>query len=276
VDLVGLALANIAAGCSSTFVVNGSPTKTAIVDTGGGRSQVSHLTTAATVLLVLLFLTKPLSYLPNVVLAAIVFLIGVKLIDRRGLTDLYQKAPGEFALAVVTAATVVLVGVEQGILLAMVLSLLQHVRRSYKPHMAVILRDDVDHWRMEQPVPGKMLEPGLVMFWFGADLFYANAASFTAKARQLVEESPSPLRWLVIDAGAITGMDFSGASALAELQQDLAKNSVVLALARLNPIAGGNTEERLKRLGVIKSIGPDRIFSSRSACLEAYRAQSRT
>ena len=275
-DLVGLALANVAAGCSSTFVVNGSPTKTAMVDTGGGRSQVSHLTTAATVLLVLLFLTKPLSYLPNVVLAAIVFLIGVKLIDRRGLADLYQKAPGEFALAAVTAATVVLVGVEPGILLAVVLSLLQHVRRSYQPHMAVILRDEVDHWRMEQPVPGKMLEPGLVMFWFGSDLFYANAASFTAKARQLVEESPSPVRWLAIDAGAITGIDFSGASALAELQQDLAKNGVVLALARFNVIAGEKAEVPLKRLGLIKSIGRDRIFSSRSACLEAYRTQSRT
>src|SRR5262245_57739275 len=127
VDLVGLALANAAAGCSSTFVVNGSPTKTAMVDTGGGRSQVSHLTTAATVLLVLLFLTKPLSYLPNAVLAAIVFLVGLKLVDRRGLMDLYQKAPREFAVAAVTAATVVWVSVEQGILLAMVLSLHQHL-----------------------------------------------------------------------------------------------------------------------------------------------------
>jgi len=276
VDLVGLALANVAAGCSSTFVVNGSPTKTAMVDTGGGRSQVSHLTTAATVLLVLLFLTKPLSYLPNVVLTAIVFLIGVKLIDRRGLADLYQKVPGEFALAAITAATVVLVGVEQGILLAVVLSLLQHVRRSYRPHTAVIVRDATDHWRMEDPVPGKMLEPGLVMFWFGSDLFYANAASFASKARQLVEESPLPVRWLVIDASAITGIDFSGGGALAELQEDLAKKGVVLALARVNPIVGGQAEQRLERLGLIKLIGPDRIFTSRTACVEAYRTQHRT
>jgi len=276
VDLVGLALANVVAGCSSTFVVNGSPTKTAMVDTGGGRSQVSHLTTAATVLLVLVFLTKPLSYLPNVVLTAIVFLIGIKLIDRRGLTDLYQKVPGEFALAAFTAATVVLVGVKQGILLAVVLSLLQHVRRSYQPHTGVILRDASDNWEMEEPVPGKMLEPGLVMFWFGSDLFYANAALFTEKARQLVEESPSPVRWLVIDASAITGIDYSAASALAELQQDLAKKGVVLALARVNPIAGGESQQRLKRLGLVKLIGPDRIFPSRSACVEAYRAQSRT
>ena len=79
-----------------------------------------------------------------------------------------------------------------------------------------------------------------------------------------------------IDASAITGIDFSGASALAELQQDLTKNGVVLAIARFQPIEGGKANEPLKRLGLIKSIGPDRIFSSRSACLEAYRTQSRT
>src|SRR5258708_7235673 len=86
IDLVGLALANAAAGCSSAFIVNGSPTKTAIVDSAGGRSQWSHVTTAAVVLMVLLFFTKPLSFLPNAVLAAIVFRIGVKLFDFPGLT----------------------------------------------------------------------------------------------------------------------------------------------------------------------------------------------
>jgi MFS superfamily sulfate permease-like transporter len=129
---------------------------------------------------------------------------------------------------------------------------------------------------MEDPVPGKMLEPGLVMFWFGSDLFYANAASFASKARQLVEESPLPVRWLVIDASAITGIDFSGGGALAELQEDLAKKGVVLALARVNPIVGGQAEQRLERLGLIKLIGPDRIFTSRTASVEAYRTQHGT
>jgi SulP family sulfate permease len=107
-----------------------------------------------------------------------------------------------------------------------------------------------------------------VMFWFGADLFYANAASFVTRARQLVDESPSPVRWLVIDCGAITSIDFSAGRALAELQQDLSKKGVVLALARANPKAGGG----LERLGLLKLIGPDRIFSSRRQCLAAYQA----
>jgi MFS superfamily sulfate permease-like transporter len=117
-DLIGLALANAAAGFSSTFVVNGSPTKTAIVDSAGGHSQWSHLTAATVVLVVLLFLTRPLSFLPSAVLAAIVFLIGIKLIDYRGLAKIQRSKPNEFLLALVTAATVVIFGVEQGIILA--------------------------------------------------------------------------------------------------------------------------------------------------------------
>src|SRR5258708_7009275 len=128
VVLLGLALANAAAGCSSPFVVNGGPTKTAIVDSAGGRSQWSHVTTAAVVLMVLLFFTKPLSFLPNAVLGAIVFRIGIKLFDFRGLAEIRRAQPQEFLLALVTALTVVLFGVEQGIVLAVVLSLLQHVQ----------------------------------------------------------------------------------------------------------------------------------------------------
>jgi len=269
VDLVGLALANAAAGCSSTFVVNGSPTKTAIVDSAGGRSQWSHLTTAAVVLMVLLFFTKPLSFLPNAVLAAIVFRIGVKLFDFRGLAEIRRAQPQEFLLALVTALTVVLFGVEQGIVLAVVLSLLQHVRRSYHPHTAVVVRDAAGNRSFEDPVPGKMAEPGLVMFWFGADLFFANVAFFVEQARKLVHDSPSPVRWLVIDATAITGLDFSAGRAVAELQQDLAKTGVVLALVVL-PV---KHRADLERMGLIDLIGANRIFDSRHACLAAYNSE---
>jgi sulfate permease, SulP family len=218
-DLIGLSLANAIAGCSNTFVVNGSPTKTAMVDTAGGRSQWSHVTTASVVLMVLLFFTKPLSFLPSAVLAAIVFLIGVKLIDHRGLVAIRRTAPGEFVLALISAGTVVLFGVEQGILLAVVLSLLMHVRHSYRPHTGVIVRDDADHWRIEDCVPGKLAEPGMLMFWFGASLFYANVSFFAEQVRKLVDQQPAGLRWLVIDARAIIELDYSAGCALAELHQ---------------------------------------------------------
>jgi high affinity sulfate transporter 1 len=272
VDLVGLSLANIAAGVSSTFVVNGSPTKTAMVDTAGGRSQWSNLTTATVVLLVLLFFTRPLSFLPNAVLAAIVFLIGIKLIDYRGLAEIQRVKPAEFAVALVTAATVVVFGVEQGIILAMVLSLLQHVRRSYRPQTAVVVRDATGAWSYDEAVPGKMAEPGLVMFWFGADLFYANAAFFTEQARRLVAESPTPVRWLVVDGTAITSLDFSAGRALAELHQDLAKVGVVLALV----VVPSRHHAELERMGLSDLISASRIFGSRHACVEAYREECLT
>jgi len=271
VDLVGLSLANAAAGCSSTFVVNGSPTKTAMVDTAGGRSQWSHLTTAAMVLLVLLFFTRPLSFLPDAVLAAIVFLIGVRLVDYRGLAEIRQVKPREFALALVTGATVVIFGVEQGIILAVVLSLLQHVRRTYRPPTGVIVREANGHWRLEEDsLPGKTAEPGLVIYWFGADLFYANVAFFAEQVRTLVRQSPSPVRWLAIDATAITGLDFTAGRALADLQQDLAKAGVVLALIVVQVRHQGDLES----MGLIKLIGANRIFDSRQACLDAYRLES--
>ena len=270
-DLMGLSFANALAGCGSTFVVNGSPTKTAMVDTAGGRSQWSHLTTAAVVLMVVLFLTRPLSFLPNAVLAAIVFMIGVKLIDHRGLAEIRRFAPGEFILALITAGTVVIFGVEQGILLAVVLSLLMHVRHSYRPHTGVVVRDDLDHWRIDDPAPGKLAEPGMVMFWFGAGLFYANVSFFTEQVRKLLDRAPSPVRWLVIDARAVTEMDYSAGRALNELQQDLSRSGVVLALI----VVPVRHQSVLERMGLVDLIGANRIFESRHKCIQAYQLETR-
>jgi high affinity sulfate transporter 1 len=270
VDLIGISLANAAAGCSSTFVVNGSPTKTAIQDAAGGRSQWSHLTTAAVVLIVLLFLTRPLSFLPDAVLAAIVFLIGINLVDYRDLAAIRRSKPGEFALALVTAATVVIFGVKQGIILAVVLSLLRHVQHSYRPPTAVVVRDAVGHWQLEDPIPGKMAEPGMVIFWFGAEVFYANVAFFEEQVRKLVDQSPSPVRWLVIDATAITALDFSAGRSWADLQHDLAKVGVVLALI----VVPVRHHSDLERMGLISLIGANRIFETRHACLAAYQSES--
>ena len=106
---------------------------------------------------------------------------------------------------------------------AIVLSLLDHVRQGYRPHTAIILTDPLEHWRMAPVVPGQMIEPGLVMYWFGAELYYANASYFAEQALHLVAHSPSPVRWLVIDAGAIADIDYSAGKMLKELQGEFAK-----------------------------------------------------
>jgi SulP family sulfate permease len=202
------------------------------------------------------------------VLSAIVFQIGLKLIDVRGLAAIRRMKPDEFRIALLTAATVVLVGVREGILLALLLSLLQHVRRSYRPHVAVVMRDDTDHWILQPPVPGRMILPGMVMFWFGSDLFYANASFFGEQTRKLVDHSPTPVRWLVIDASAITGLDYSAFQALRELKQDLRGKGVELAVTRIAEEAGAAWEQ----LDLSGLVGRDRIFPSRHECLRAYAA----
>lgn len=267
-DLLGLAAADTAAALSGTFVVNGSPTQTAMVETCGGRSQVAHLATAATVAIVLLFFTGPLRFLPLSVLGTIVFVVAIRLVDIKGLQTVRRSSPWEFYLAVLTAAAVVFIGVERGILLALVLSLLLHVRHGYRPNTAVILQDPVEHWRMEPVAPGKMMVPGLVMYWFGADLYYANANHFSAQARRVVSGSTTPVRWLAVDASAITAVDFSAGKALIELQQELARQGVVLAMSRVN----ADLQAVLDRQGITAAIGAERIFRSRKRCLAAYEA----
>ena len=255
-DILGLAAANTAAALSGAFVVNGSPTQTAMAERAGARSQVAQLVFAGVVVLVLLFLTGPLQYLPHCVLAGIVFTIAVGLVDVAGLRAIRRESPGEFRLALVTAATVALVGVEQGILLAVVLSLLRHVRHSYRPHTAVLAPDAAGRWL---PIParaGAESAPGLLVYRFEADLFYANARRFTGEVRALVEQAPTPVRWLVVDAGATTDLDYSAARDLRDLCDELKARGVGLALGRVE--AGLRAD--LERHGILAAVGADAVF----------------
>jgi MFS superfamily sulfate permease-like transporter len=154
----------------------------------------------------------------------------VGLVDVRGLRDILRESPGEFQLALATAAVVVMIGVEHGILLAMVLSLLRHVRHSYRPHTAVLVEDGAGQWRPTTAVPGALSGPGVVVFQFGADLFYANAGRFAEDVRSLIERAPTPVKWLVVDAGAITNVDYSAARVLSVLHDDLTRSGVALVL----------------------------------------------
>jgi sulfate permease, SulP family len=268
-DLLGLSAANAAAACSGTFVVNGSPTQTAMVESSGGSSQLAHLSTALVVMLVLLFLIGPLQYLPVSALGAIVFTIAIHLIDLKGLDDLRQKSQEEWILALITAAAVVVLGVEHGILLAIAVSLLDHVRHGYRPGTAIMMRDEADHWRMEPVIAGRYAEPGLIVYWFGADLYYASANHFSEQVRMLVSNSPEPIRCLVIDAGAITGVDYSAGGVLRELHEDLEKQGVTLAFAHVNK----RLINDLDRLGLTEVIGKNMLFDTLRDCVVAYLAK---
>ena len=272
VDLVGLGLANVGAGISGTFVVNGSPTKTEMVDGAGGRSQIAQLVTAALVVVVLLFLTVPLSYMPNAVLSSVVFLIGVRLIDVRGMADIARLRRGEFVVAAITAIVVVVVGVEQGIVLALILSIFEHIQHSYHPHDTKLAFDN-EGQVTEQPLEAKVeIEPGLVVYRFGANLYYANASRFAEEILQIVETADPPLRWLAISCGSIGDIDFSGADQLEKLVGELDRLHVVAALSDVS----NDVRKQLDDYKLTEVIGADHIFSRLSDLVDAYKASGNT
>jgi SulP family sulfate permease len=269
-DLVGLSAANAAAAFSGTFVVNGSPTQTAMVESSGGSNQLAHLATAGIVALVLLFLTAPLQFLPQCVLGAVVFTIALRLVDLRALSAMRRESPGEFELAVITAVVVVFVGVEQGILLAMILSLFRIVHHSYRPHTAVLEETRDGIWKLDAVVSGAVTEPGIVCYRFGAPLFYANANRFSEEVRMLASSAPSPLHWLIVDAGAITNVDFSAARVVCEIQKDLAAQGTGLVFAHVQ----SDLRPDLDRHHLTEAIGPTRIFDTLREALGVLRGAS--
>jgi MFS superfamily sulfate permease-like transporter len=241
-----------------------------MAERAGASSQVAQLATAAVVVLVLLFFTAPLQYLPHGVLAAIVFAIAIGLIDVSSLRNMRRESPGEFMLAMVTAAAVALIGIEQGILLAVVLSLLRHVRHSYRPHTTVLAPDATGRWMPVPATPGVETEPGLLVYRFGADLFYANENRFADEVRSLVTRAPTRVRWLVVDAGAIAALDYSAARTLRELCEQLSQSRVVLIFARVNEYLRSDMD----RHGITAVIGPSCIFSTLHEALAAVHGRS--
>jgi SulP family sulfate permease len=266
-DNLGLAAANAAAALSGTFVVNGSPTQTAMADRVGARSQVAQLTLAGVVLLVLIMLTGPLQYLPRCVLASIVFTIAIGMIDLRRLHDIRKESPGEFYLAVFTAATVVALGVEQGILLAIALSLFRHVRHSYRPHTTLLAPDAAGQWAPIPATPGKMTEPGLIVYRFGADLFYANQNRFMDEVRALVKQAPTPVLWFVVDAGPITDIDYSAAKSLCDLIEELTRQNIGVIFGRVSIYLKSDMD----RHGITAVVGASRVFSTLHEALALAR-----
>jgi sulfate permease, SulP family len=192
----------VAAAFSGTFIVNGSPTQTQMVDRAGGRSQLASLTTAAVVLIVLLFLTGALATLPTAALAAVVFLIAAGLIDVTGMRRILAVRRHEFAVALLTAAAVVILGVEGSIVLAVVASVIDHLRHSYHPRNSVLVKSPAGHWQPAPVVPGARTEDGLAVYRFGTSLYYANASRLLDDITALAARG-SPLRWIVLDGAAI-------------------------------------------------------------------------
>ena len=277
-DIMGLALANIGAALSGTFVVNGSPTKTQMVQSAGGRSQLSQFAASFIALLVLLFLTRPLELLPEAALAAIIFYIGFELVDIRGMRRIFYARPAEFWIALITALTVVFVGVEQSIVFAVVLSLLDHTRQGYRPHNSLVIRDEERGLRAQpislRPYGGKgamhpsslQAEPGLMIYRFSHSVYYANTELLVSQVTQLLEAAAPPLQWFCIDAAAIDDIDFTGATKLRAVHDTLGKAGVKLVFAHVSD----EVRNMLERYEIAGLMDKALLFDSLRTVVHAY------
>ena len=271
-DLVGLSLANVGAGLSGAFVVNGSPTASEMVDSAGGRCQLAQITSSVIVLLVLLFLIGPLAYLPVAVLSAVVFLICVDLIDVKGMRQIFRERPAEFGVALITAATVVLVGVEQGILLAMFLSLMSHTRHGYLPKNAVIVAAPPEGWKSEPVATQGQLLPGLLVYRFTHGMYYANAEQLSEEVTRLAREANPPLVWFCIDASAVDDIDYTAAATLHSLYAMLQEQGIRLIFYAVSD----EVYAQLERSGIADLVGQDAFYATIGAVIRAYKATPRT
>ena len=269
VDLVGLGVANLGAGLTGTFVVNGSPTKTEMVDEAGGRSQLAQLVTVAIVLLVLVLLTRA-PQLPAGGRA------GRRRLHHRGQAHRREghahrvaAAPVEFGVALATTAIVVILGVEQGILLAILLSIIAHLRHSYTPYDRLLVRVEHKMWKSLPLESGAQARPGLLIYRFGASLYYANASRFSDEVRRLLKDATEPVRWFCLAGETLDDLDFTGSAVLARVLATLAKEGITFVACDIQqPVL-----RELERDGLLETIGAEHVFGDTDDVIKAYKTQ---
>jgi high affinity sulfate transporter 1 len=271
-DIVGLAGANLAAGLSGTFVVNGSPTKTQILDEQKGHTQLANLTMSGIVLLVVLFFTAALTDMPKSVLGAIVFLIGIDLIDVLGLRRIAGRRQSEFVIALVTAVVVCAVGVEQGIVLAIVVSILEVIRRHYNPKDYVVSVSPTGEESYAAASPGTQSASGLIIFRYDSDLFYANANRFVEDIETLIDKAPDPVRWFILDAESVDDIDYSAGVAMSGLLNYLEARQITFALV------GADTSlvDTLRAYDLLDRIGTGHLHDTLAESLDAFHNDETT
>jgi MFS superfamily sulfate permease-like transporter len=204
--------------------------------------------------------------MPEAVLAAIVFLIGLDLIDIKGMRTIFVQARPEFWVASFTTGMVVLVGVEQGIILAMVLSLLDHVRRGYRPKNSLIVARDANGWFNAPVSCPAQFEPGLLVYRFSHSMYYANAEQFSEQVTELVNGADPRLEWFCLDAVAIDDVDYSAAAKLRSIHGILKEKGVRLVFVSVSK----DVRAELDRLGVTDLVGKEAFYSTGDQMLNAY------
>lgn len=258
-DLMALGAGSVVAGLAGSFPVDSSPPRSAVVAASGGRSQLTSLIAAAVILGVVLLATGLLKDLPDATLGAILVFVATRLFRVRDLGSILRFDRLEFALAVLTLLAVAYFGIETGVVIAILLSLADRTRRTARPRDAVLGREPgTDHWIPCDIGHATEQVAGVVVYLLYAPLWYANADYIRLRVHELVESATQPVHGFVLDADGMSDIDFTGARALGELADELQKEKVTIAIARASHLV----HHDLKHGGLLKNIGPDRLFDT--------------
>ena len=268
-ELLAMGAANAAAGVTQGFSIGASGARTAVNDSMGARTQIAALVAAGTVLGILLFLTEPVQYLPKAVLGAVIVSAAIGLVDPQAWRTLAAVDRVEVAIAGVTTACVVGFGVLEALVVAVGLSVIDTVRRSARPHDAVLgWVERLGRYGDVSLHKSARVTPGVVVYRLDDRLFFANARYFTARVREAIRAAPQPVKWLVFDAEAVTHVDSTGLEALEHLTKDLRGEGITLVVARLRT----RMEDQFELTGVTETIGRNRFYPSVRAAVEACAA----
>ena len=266
-ELRALGTANLAAGLFQGFAISSSSSRTPVAVAAGARSQLTPLVGAVTIALLLVIAPGALRDLPLPMLAAIVITAAIGLIDVAAVRRLWRVRRSEFVLWLAAFLGVALLGVLVGIFIAILLSLADFVRRAWRPHDAVLGREDeLKGYHDIDRHPSARLIPGLLLYRFDAPLFFANAGYFRRRVRRLVVEAAQPVHWVVVAAEPITDVDTTAADTLHQLLEELRQEGVTLAFAELK----GPVKDRLLRYGLFDAVGPDRFFPTVGTAVDGY------
>ena len=268
-EMIGIGAANVSAGLFQGFPVSTSGSRTAVAEQAGSKSQLTGLVGAAAITAMLVFLPGLLRNLPQPTLAAVVIAAALSLADIRGTVRLWHQRRVEFMISLVAFLGVALLGVLPGIAVAVVLSILNVFRRTWRPYQTRLGRVDglAGYHDVTLHTEAEQLD-GLVLYRFDAPLIFANARTFREQIRAIADAEQRP-RWIVVAAEPMTDVDTTAADVLEDLDADLATAGVRLVFAELkDPVRA-----KLERYDLAGALGPDRFFPTVEAAVEAYRAE---
>jgi high affinity sulfate transporter 1 len=269
-EMIGIGVANLAAGLFQGFPVSTSGSRTAVAERAGAKTQLTGVTGAVLIILMIVLVPGLFRNLPQPALAAVVITASLSLADIPGTVRLWRQRKAEFLLSIAAFLGVALLGVLPGIAIAVGLSILNVFRRAWWPYDTVLGRvDGLAGYHDTRSYPGASQLPGLVIYRFDAPLFFANAKTFRDEVQRLAAAEPKP-RWIVIAAEPVTDVDTTASDVLEDLDEALNAQGVSLVFAELkDPV-----RSKIERYGLTRTIDPRHFFPTVSAAVSAFRQET--